>query len=114
MDNFYIPKQDIMTILSGIDGAVAYQRLPQTGAEFPCFSFYINENTPTVDLGKQIGYQSVEVVIDIWSKTSTQCSSLLVALEQAMRSHDWVMTFSADVNDPNGLFHTTSRFYLLA
>lgn len=109
----YEPKKDIFEILSGIGDAVVYQQRPEVLKEMPCITFYIAENTPTYELEKEIGYQRVEVVIDIYGNTSSQTGDLLSSVESTMRENNWRLVFSNDVPDPNGYSHITTRYNLI-
>lgn len=109
----YEPKKDIYEILSGIDGVVVYQQRPEVLKEFPCITFYVAENTPTYELQKVIGYQRIEVVVDIYANTSSQTGELLSTVVGVMLENSMRMVFSSDVPDPNGYSHVTTRFNFL-
>lgn len=106
----YEPKKDIYTILSGIDGVTVYQARPEVLKEFPCITFSIAENIPEYTLEKEIGYQEIVVVIDIYANTSTESGSLLATLVDGMLEEGYRMTFCSDVPDPDGYSHITTRF----
>lgn len=108
----YEPKKDIYDILSAIGDTVVYQQRPEVLKEMPCITFYIAENTPTYELESEIGYQSIEVVIDIYGNTSSQTGALLSSVESTMLSNGYRLVFSSDVPDPNGYSHITTRYNL--
>ena len=106
------PKKDIYTILSEIEGAVAYQSRPDIDMELPCFIFYISGNLPVYVLEKAISHQEVEVTIDIFGKTSVESGSLLTLLESAMLGEGYRLTYCSDIPDDN-TSHITTRFNLV-
>lgn len=108
----YIPNEKVYEILSGLDVEV-YQQRPEVIASFPSITYYISNNKVNADLSKEIGYQEVQVVIDIWSNTSIEGSELLSELEEAMRDNGFMLEFSSDVADPEMISHITSRFNLV-
>lgn len=110
----YEPKKDIYTILSDIEGVVVYQNRPEVLKEFPCITFRIAENIPEYVLDKDIGYQEIVVAIDIFSETSKESGSLLATLVEDMLEEGYRLTFSMDVDDPDGYSHITTRFNLVA
>lgn len=105
------PKRDIYTILSEVTSNV-YQARPELAVEYPCMIFYISSNVPSYVLEKKIGYQEIEVTIDIYAKTSKESGSLLNSLVAKMLENNYRMVFNADV--PNDeVSHITTRFNLV-
>ncbi len=94
----YDPKDDIYTILRALSpGVYVSQDRPEVIAVFPSITFYINNNVPTYDLGKNIPHQDIEVVIDIWCNTSIESGQLLSALTDTMLNNNYMLTFSQDI-----------------
>jgi hypothetical protein len=108
----YEPKADIYTILNAIEGVNVYQSRPDVIAEFPSLTFYIGSNIPEYELEKEIAYQDIEVVIDIYAKTSKESGSLLASLEDTMLENNWRLIYNADVPE-NDVSHITTRFNLV-
>lgn len=106
------PKSAIYTILSGIAGATTYQARAGVTRDMPCFIYQVTGNTPTYTLGKEIGYQEVEVTVDIYAETSKESGSLLATLVDTMISSDYRMVYCSDVSDDN-LSHITTVFNLV-
>jgi hypothetical protein len=106
------PKKDIYTILSGIEGVNVYQARPEIEVVYPCIIFYVSGNTPEYVLEKDIGYQDIEVTIDIYDKTSKESGLLLGSLESAMLKEGYRMTYCTDVPNDVGS-HITTRFNLV-
>ncbi len=104
------PKKDIYTILSKV--GTAYQSRPQLIKEVPCIYFYVSNNVPVYVLEKKIGYQNVEVVVDILGNTSAESGSLLTSLVSEMLDNGYRLTFCADIPDDN-YSHITTRFNLV-
>ena len=107
----YEPKKDVYTILSAIDDVVVYQNRPEVLKTFPCITFYIVGNTPEYLLEKSIGTQAIEVIVDIFAKTSSESGELLSTLEEQMLENDFRLVFSSDVPEDERS-HITTRFNL--
>ncbi len=105
------PKADIYTILSQLEANV-YQARPEQVIEYPCITFFVSSNIPGYVLEKEIGFQNIEVTIDIYTKTSKESGSLLASLESLMLDNNYRLVFSADIpNDDSS--HITTRFNLV-
>lgn len=106
----YQPKADLYNLLSELNATV-YQARPEVIKTFPCVTFYIVGNTPEYELEREIGYQDIEVVVDIFAKTSTESGELLTSLESIMIEADYRLVFSSDVLEDD-ISHITTRFNL--
>ena len=107
----YEPKKDIYTILSQISGAKVYQTRPEIIKELPAITFNIGSNVPEYVLDKDIGMQNIEVIIDIFAKTSAESGELLATLEETMLENGYRLIFNMDMPE-NDLHHITTRFKL--
>jgi len=108
----YEPKADVYAILSEIEDVTVYQNRPEVLVEFPCITFSVANNIPNLVLEKDIGFQRIVVVIDIYAKTSKESGTLLSTLEEDMREEGHVMVFNSDVPEDD-ISHITTRFNLL-
>lgn len=106
----YIPSTKVMEILEKLEGVKVYKNRPEKIAELPSVTYYIANNRVEADLGKEIGYQEIEVVVDIWTRTAKEGAGILSDLEESMREEGFMLSFSSDVNDPDGVNHITNRF----
>jgi len=106
------PKEEIYTILSDL-GYTVYQRRPEVNSSMPCITFYIADNRILPTLDKDIAYQQIVAMIDIWSNTSAESGEILLAIESAMRGNNYIMDFCADIEDPDGYSHISTRFNLV-
>lgn len=106
----FIPNETVYNLLSAIEGVEVFQNRPETITVFPCLTYYISSNVPEIDLSKEISFQNIEVVVDIWSKTSSESADLLDVLESTMRANGFVLSFSSEVADPYGISHIATRF----
>lgn len=106
------PKSDLYNILSET-GYTVYQRRPEVIASFPCLTFYVADNVIRPTLEKEIGYQQIVAVIDIWAKTSAESGEILLSVESAMRENNYIMSYCSDINDPDGYSHISTRFNLV-
>jgi len=106
----YLPKQDIYEILNRLPYSVS-QASQNVFNELPAITFYVANNKVNLDLDKDINNQDIAIVIDFWSRESSQASNMLKEVEELMRGEGYKLTFSADVPNPDSnLFHITSRF----
>jgi hypothetical protein len=108
----YEPKKDVYEILNTIDGVTVYQNTPEVFKDLPTIVFYIDSNVPEYLLEKDIGYQDIEIVVDIFAKNSAGSGSLLASLEQVMLENDFRLMMAMDVPDEN-TSHITTRFNFL-
>lgn len=105
------PKVHVFNILDSIDGVEVVQQTQNVFTELPVITYYIANTHVIRDLDNEIINQPVEVVIDIWTDTSTKGSELLEQVEEKMRDADFTCDFSADVPNPNDtIYHITTRF----
>ena len=106
------PKSIIYNILSNIDNVTIYQTRPDMLEEIPCITFYVGGKTPEYAIEGSIGYQDIDVIIDIYANTSKESGELLVALESEMLDNKYRMTFCSDIPDDD-LSHVTTRFNII-
>jgi hypothetical protein len=112
-------KESIVTILSELKilypSLVIYQNRPENlmgenGLEAPIITYEIANNILNACLDKTAGKQDTEITIDIWTNSSEEGEILLEKLEETMRENNWLITFSMDIPDPDGICHINSRF----
>lgn len=108
----YLPKSDIFSMLKDLK-TIPYdvkQSSQNVFSNLPAVTYRVSTNKIQLDLDSEINSQDIEIIIDIWSEDSVTASNVLSDVERIMRLSDYRLDFSADVIDPNGLFHITSRF----
>lgn len=105
----FLPKAEIKGILDGLGCSVEQSNTTEFTI-LPAVTFRIGNNDIDINLENDIRQQDIEVIIDIWAETSVAASNLLDSLESAMRSGQYIMTFSADIPNPGGVFHISTRF----
>lgn len=104
------PKEEVYTILSSLSYWVS-QREPDKLTEMPSIIFKCGNNSVNPDLDNQISTQDLTIIIDIYAKTSSQCSSILEEVESLMRANYYHMTFSSDeVPSRKGICRINARF----
>lgn len=91
-------------------GYLIYQERPETIEVFPCITFYISSNIPSVSLIKEVLIQHVEVVVDIWAVDSATTGAMLREIEAKMRNVNFILTFNTDILDDDGYSHLSTRF----
>jgi hypothetical protein len=106
------PKATIYSLLTTVCDTV-YQVRPEVLSVFPCITFQISNNTPVYELEKEIGYQDIDTMIDIWDTTSSGTGKLLVDVQDMMLDEGYRLTFATDVPDPEGISHISTIFKLL-
>lgn len=108
----YLPKADIFSMLKDLK-TIPYdvkQSSQNVFSNLPAVTYRVSTNKIQLDLDSEINSQDIEIIIDIWSEDSVTASNVLSDVERIMRLSDYRLDFSADIIDPNGLFHITSRF----
>jgi hypothetical protein len=106
----------IYDILSGVNYGVGFATVslfmerPEVIESFPTVTYRISDGSNQYNLDRGIGKQDTEVVVDIWTETPKEGDAMLVAIEGAMKAGNFLLTFVADVPDPSGISHITTRF----
>lgn len=113
----YLPKQDIYTYLIALEsdeeiqGIKVYQNQPDVFTELPVVTFYVANNSVETDLSNNIAYQDVTIIIDIWTRTSSEGGKILNKVEQIMRNNLYTLEFSSDIpNTDQAVKHINCRF----
>jgi hypothetical protein len=109
----YQPKQDLYELLSTLENVVVYQIRPEVLKELPCITFQVANNAVNATLDKDIGYQRIQFNIDVWTKTSSEGSTLLSTLEELLRGNGYLLESATDVIDPDAISHIATRFNLV-
>ncbi len=105
----YLPKSDIFSWLKTLPYSVL-QKKPPIFNTLPAITFKVGNNNVNLELDNTIGNQDIEIIIDLWANDSVTASQMLSDVEALMREHDYIMVFSGDIDDPSGLYHTSTRF----
>lgn len=109
----YTPKADIYTLLKDIDGVTVYQQYPEVFSSLPAITFFVPNNELTNQLDGEIGYQTIEVTVDLWGLTSVSTSALLETVKSTMQSAGYMLVFASDVPNTESVSHVTTQFKLL-
>lgn len=96
------------TIKGLVSDRVIFMSLPDE-PEFPCITYYEQNNSPAlVGDGKELTSESV-MVIDVWSKGST--TVIAQAVDNVMASLRFVREFSGDLYETDtGVYHKSMRY----
>lgn len=91
-----------------IGGRVIFMSLPDE-PEFPCITYYEQNNSPAlVGDGKELTGESV-MVIDVWSLGST--TAIAQAVDSVMASLYFVREFAGDLYETDtGVYHKSMRY----
>ena len=108
----YLPKSDIFSQLNDLKtiNYVVTQSSQNIFNHLPTVTFRVGNNRVNLHLNGDINYQDIEIILDIWALDSVTASNVLKDVEQIMRCNYYTLVFSADLPDPNGLFHINTRF----
>jgi hypothetical protein len=97
------------TTLKGlVSDRVIFMSLPEE-PEFPCITYYEQNNSPAlVGDGKELTSESV-MVIDVWSKGST--TAIAQAVDDVMAGLRFVREFAGDLYETDtGVYHKSMRY----
>lgn len=97
------------TTLKGlVSDRVIFMSLPEE-PEFPCITYYEQNNSPAlVGDGKELTSESV-MVIDVWSKGST--TAIAQAVDSVMASMNFRREFAGDLYESDtGVYHKSMRY----
>ena len=97
------------TTLKGlVSDRVIFMSLPDE-PEFPCITYYEQNNSPAlVGDGKELTSESV-MVIDVWSKGST--TAIAQAVDNIMAGLHFVREFAGDLYETDtGVYHKSMRY----
>jgi hypothetical protein len=97
------------TTLKGlVSDRVIFMSLPDE-PEFPCITYYEQNNTPAlVGDGKELTSESV-MVIDVWSKGSN--TEIAKAVDDVMAGLRFVREFAGDLYETDtGVYHKSMRY----
>ena len=104
------PKKEINTILKVLPYWVS-QREPEKLTELPAIIFKCANNAINPDLDNNIATQDITIIIDIYAKTSSECTSVFEQVELIMRNNLYHATFSSDeVPARPGMSRINARF----
>lgn len=106
-------RTEIFNALDGITGIEVFEEFPEevtTPLTEPIVLYSLEANVPQYTLDKQIAKQDVTVKVDIYANDSIEVESVLEDVEAAMRNIEYLLSFNADLPDPNGYFHITTQF----
>ena len=106
-------KKALYTKLKELKGVTVYQIRPEVIKSFPTIVFYISGNFPVYELESNIGYQDIDITLDIWTNNSEASGSLLAEVEELLRGEGYRLVGSNDVPDPDGKSRITTLFKLL-
>ena len=97
------------TTLKGlVSDRVIFMSLPDE-PEFPCITYYEQNNSPAlVGDGRELTTESV-MVIDVWSKGST--TAIAQAVDNIMAGLHFVREFAGDLYETDtGVYHKSMRY----
>jgi hypothetical protein len=112
----YTPKADTYDLLKTVGeqhGAIVAQQQPELVTTYPALTFSVSNNVPTYTLSAEIGKQDIEITVDIWADKSTTASAILATLVDTFITGGYMLTYSSDVPDPDGVVHVTNTFKLI-
>lgn len=105
----YLPKTDVYNSLKTL-GYYVSQTNPTVFNDLPALIFSVGNNAITADLDGAISSQDIEIQVDIWAEDSVTASTVLSQVEELMRSNSYILSFSNDIPNVDGLYHIACRF----
>lgn len=104
-------KATVYSTLNSISNVAVSQGSQAVVNSFPAITFNLSDNQNTVSVDGELLSQQAEIVVDIWAKSSTACSNTMSKAEAKLRTIGYVMTYAADIPDPDdSVFHISTRF----
>ena len=105
-------KGKVLAALQTVEGAerIAFY-YPKSFKILPCISYYEANNSPAAIADDEEYLSEIIYVVDIWAGTNDECTDLMLRVDVAMRSVEFLREFSSDVYDSNSdVRHKTSRY----
>jgi hypothetical protein len=105
-------KKIVYEILETLPNAVIYEERPEIINVLPnqvVVAYQLADDIPFYMLDKGIAFQFVTVSVDIYARTSKEATQKLIALEELMRSENYLLVSNVSLGDPM-YAHINARF----
>lgn len=104
-------KPQILKKLEGISGVEVSYFYPQDWARLPAISYYEMDNSTAGKADDEEYSSNIAIQIDIWAKSSSECSNLAIQVNKRMTELDFERTLALDLfEQETKIYHKTMRF----
>lgn len=84
---------------------------PQNWAKLPAISYYEMDNSMASKADDEEYSSNIAIQIDIWAKSSSQCSKLSIQVNEKMEDLEFERTLAVDLfEQETKIYHKTMRF----
>lgn len=104
-------KPQILKKLKEISEVEVSYFYPQDWAKLPAISYYEMDNSMASKADDEEYSSNIAIQIDIWAKSSSQCSKLAVQVNEKMEDLEFERTLAVDLfEQETKIYHKTMRF----
>lgn len=104
-------KPQILKKLEEISDVEVSYFYPQNWAKLPAISYYEMDNSIASKADDEEYSSNITMQIDIWAKSSSQCSKLAIEVNKKMQELDFERTLALDLfEQETKIYHKTMRF----
>ena len=104
-------KPQILKKLKGISDVEVSYFYPQDWAKLPAISYYEMDNSLASKADDEEYSSNIAIQVDIWDKSSSQCSKLAIEVNKKMEDLEFERTLALDLfEDATKIYHKTMRF----
>lgn len=84
---------------------------PQNWAKLPAISYYEMDNSVASKADDEEYSSNIAIQIDVWAKSSSECSKLAVQINEKMEDLEFERTLALDLfEQETKIYHKTMRF----
>lgn len=104
-------KPQILKKLKEISDVEVSYFYPQDWAKLPAISYYEMDNSIASKADDEEYSSNIAIQIDIWAKSSSQCSKLAIQVNEKMEDLEFERTLAVDLFEQDtNIYHKTMRF----
>lgn len=104
-------KPQILKKLKEISDTEVSYFYPQDWSKLPAISYYEMDNSMASKADDEEYSSNIAIQIDIWSKSSSQCSKLAIQVNEKMEDLEFERTLAVDLfEQETKIYHKTMRF----
>ena len=104
-------KPQILKKLEEISDVEVSYFYPQNWSNLPAISYYEIDNSKASRADDEEYSSNIAIQIDVWAKSSSQCSKLAIQVNEKMESLEFERTLATDLfEQETKIYHKTMRF----
>ncbi len=104
-------KPQILKKLEEISDVEVSYFYPQNWAKLPAISYYEMDNSVASKADDEEYSSNIAIQIDIWAKSSSECSKFAVQINEKMEDLEFERTLALDLfEQETKIYHKTMRF----